>query len=366
VRLPATQGVGNVQRFALDRLRQASVIGIIIADTERLINANRFFLDLVGYTEQDLRAGKLRWREMTPPEYAERDERALQEFHTLGVCTPYEKEYFRKDGSRVPVLVVGLFLLGKASKGYVCYVLDRTEQKRVEAALTQSAKLASVGRLAATIAHEINNPLAAAINLLYLLEASNLVKEGGRGYLAQAQQQLARVTEITRSTLGFYKELTPAEAVNVSALIDEVVQLHRQRINDKRVEFASKKETALPIHAVAGEVRQLISNLLANALDAVPEGGSVMVRAQSCRDWRDPNLVGVRITIFDNGPGVPVAHRGKLFEPFFNHEKGRRNWAGPLGLHGNRGTAWRACLPAIVYSPRRNLHCGCDLSPCRR
>jgi PAS domain S-box-containing protein len=335
----------------LEQLRQARVVGIIIIDAAKLIDANRFFLDLVGYTEEDLHTGKLSWRDMTPPEYAENDDLALKEFDSLGVCTPYEKDFVRRDGIRVPVLLVGLSVLESEPKQYVCYVVDRTKQRRADAALMQTARLASVGRLAATIAHEINNPLAATVNLLYLLQTSDFVKEEARGHLEQAQKQLARIAELTRNTLGFYKEMTFAATVNVSELIDQAALLYRPKIDEKRLNFAIRKEPALPVRAIAGEVRQLISNLLANAMDSVQWEGSVTIRARTARSWRDPNLIGVRITIFDDGPGVSYAERERIFEPFFTTKKdvgiGLGLWAARQIAERHGGTiTLRSCTRA--------------------
>ena len=124
-----------------------------------IIGANDCFLDIVQFTRADLEAGALAWNAMTPPEYADADRRAIAELVATGVCSPFEKEYTRKDGSRVPVLIGSAVFEDNPNEG-VCFVLDLTERRRLEQQIRQTQKMESVGLLASGVAHDFNNILA--------------------------------------------------------------------------------------------------------------------------------------------------------------------------------------------------------------
>ena len=147
------------------RLVDSNIIGICIFDLDgRIMEANDAFLDIVGYSRDDIISGRLRWTGLTPPEWAEADERALAELVSTGTCKPYEKEFFRKDGSRVPVLVGGA-TFGELRHQGVAFVVDLTERKRAEAELAHANRVATMGELTASIAHEVNQPIAARLRM---------------------------------------------------------------------------------------------------------------------------------------------------------------------------------------------------------
>jgi PAS domain S-box-containing protein len=193
--------------------------------------------------------------------------------------------------------------------------LDVTERKQTEQALIRSEKLASVGRMAATIAHEINNPLSAVMNSLYLARSADLPAPI-RHYLDTADEELRRISYITRQALGFYRESSAPTTTDVSALLESVIDLLKNRIKSKQVTVEKNYQGELHITAVAGELRQVFANLLANSLDAVDVNGAIKLRASSSRCFgRDTSAV--RVMVADNGRGINADALPHLFEPFF-------------------------------------------------
>jgi two-component system, NtrC family, sensor kinase len=189
-------------------------------------------------------------------------------------------------------------------------------RKRAEEALIRSEKLASVGRMSAVIAHEINNPLAAVMDLLYLAEGTEGIPETVREYLVTADAELDRIAHITRQTLGFYREISEPVTFPVASLLDSVVDLLRSKIKSREAKLDVQCDRGLEITAVHGELRQVLSNLLANSLDALHEDGKVTIRASTSRDSLN-GAIRVRITISDNGKGIEPASLSHIYDPFF-------------------------------------------------
>jgi PAS domain S-box-containing protein len=247
----------------------------------------------------------------------------------MGVYNPREEQYrwlkvdavpqFRP-GDKMPYQVYSIFD-------------DITERKRAEEIMRVSEKLAATGRLAASIAHEINNPLESITNLLYLLENDPSLQQTPRHYAAMAQQELARVTHIARQTLGFYRDTTAPVPVNLPALLDNVLELYRRKIDSKRIQVKTDYEVERDIPAFPGELRQVFSNLVVNAIESVASGGIVRLHVFTSRD-RNQHKRGVRVTIADTGPGIPLENRRKVFEPFFT-TKGEKGTG--LGLWVSQG-----------------------------
>jgi signal transduction histidine kinase len=197
-------------------------------------------------------------------------------------------------------------------------IVDTTERKRAEDALRKTEKLAAAGRLAASIAHEINNPLEAVTNLLYLLCTQKNLDSQARAYAELAQHEVARVSEITQQTLRFYRQSSIAVMSNVSELLDSVLALHLGRVHALRVEVYRRYERDVSLYCFAGELRQLFANLVGNALDAMlRSGGTLRLSVRKSRSWRNPDVTGVRISVCDTGSGMTPAVRLRIFEPFF-------------------------------------------------
>jgi PAS domain S-box-containing protein len=194
---------------------------------------------------------------------------------------------------------------------------DIEDQKRSQQALIRSEKLAATGRLAASIAHEINNPLAGALNSIYLVSLDQNLSETTRGYIDMAQHELARVAHMTKLTLGFYRETGKPVKLDLRQVADSVIELYAPRLRSKQIAIDRQYFTAALVNAVEGEVRQIISNLVSNSIDAVPQGGRICLRIAGPVQL-DQNRPAVRLTVSDNGSGIEPEHLKDIFEPFFS------------------------------------------------
>jgi PAS domain S-box-containing protein len=255
----------------------------------------------------------------------------------------YETLRLRKDGQPVEVSL-GISPI-ETSPGVVIgastIARDITERNRAADALRKTEKFAASGRLAGTIAHEINNPLEAITHLLYLLERNSSLDPQAQEYARLASEEVNRVAHIARQALGFYREAAAPVAVNISDLIDSVVHLYKAGAQNKGVTLEAQLETEATVPAYPGEMRQVFSNLVVNAVDAVDRGGTVKVRVKHGRDWRSKAL-GIRVLVSDNGPGIPPAVRKHIFEPFFT-TKGERGtgvglWVSEGIMHKHGGS----------------------------
>ena len=199
--------------------------------------------------------------------------------------------------------------------GAVAIVRDVTEQRQAEQALIRSEKLAATGRLAATMAHEINNPLETVGNAIYLAASDASLSDAARAHLAVAERELERAAHLTKQTLGFYRETESPTVFQLSDTANAVIELYRPKLTNKGIVISREFADADRVVAVEGEVRQILSNLLANAIDAVPKGGHIRVRTSHSTAL--PFRHTIRFTVADNGSGIEPALRKKIFEPFF-------------------------------------------------
>ncbi len=190
------------------------------------------------------------------------------------------------------------------------------ERIQAEDALIRVEKLAAVGRMAASMAHEINNPLEAVMNSIFLVRSLPELSETARRYLDVADEELRRVSHMTRQTLGFYRESTVPAATSVPALLDSVVDLLQAKINNMHAHVDKRCAPGLQVMGVFGELRQIVSNLLANSLDAVEKHGTVKLRA-SVAPCRENGQRCIRITVADSGKGIDPTALKQIFEPFF-------------------------------------------------
>jgi signal transduction histidine kinase len=201
--------------------------------------------------------------------------------------------------------------------GLAAFFRDITLKLKAESALRQSEKLAAVGRLASSIAHEINNPLEAITNLLFLMDGDQQMEPRTREYLSSAQAELARVSHIATQTLRFQRQSKDRAEVKVTEILESVISLYTTRLSEPGITIERQFRSDAKIIAHPGELRQVLSNLLRNALDAVGREGRIVIRERSCMDvWSGEK--GVRITIADSGHGMDAEVRKRLFEPFFS------------------------------------------------
>jgi signal transduction histidine kinase len=204
--------------------------------------------------------------------------------------------------------------------GIVLVFRDVSERYSSERALMRAEKLASAGRLAAAIAHEVNNPLEGLVNLVYLARGEEDLGKV-RGHLLNADRELQRIAHITRQSLGFYRETSAASLFRPDVVIREVFDFYSFRAAQAHISLHVNIKTEQEAWGNAGEFRQVISNLLANSLDACQSGNAVCVRVRAARNPRDLALEGIRVSVADTGSGIASENLNRIFEPFFTTKK---------------------------------------------
>jgi PAS domain S-box-containing protein len=248
--------------------------------------------------------------------------------------------------------------------GVVLVFRDVTAERKSEDVLRKAEKLAAAARLSATMAHEINNPLAAVTNLVFLAKGNPDTPPAVEKQLTQAEHELERVAHITRQTLGFYRESGNPERVDIPALVESVLRIYRNKLVEKDIHVESDVAGCPAVEGILGELRQAVSNLVANAIDAVNPGGRIMVSAHAARDGA---VEMVELVVADDGPGIAAEHKDRLFEPFFTTKRdvgtGLGLWAtkGIVERHGGRieilprdggiGAAFAIRLPCAAREP---------------
>lgn len=216
------------------------------------------------------------------------------------------------------------------TRGAIGAFMDVTERKRSEEMLRTSEKLATAGRMAASLAHEINNPLAAVTNLLYLIRQDSGLNQNSRRFAEMAASELDRVSHITKNMLAFYRDSTLPIDVDLSELIGNVLELYDPKIRESRVEVRMERAKAHTVFAFPGELRQVCSNLIVNAIEAMPKGGVLRVRTRKVGNGTESRI---RVTIADTGTGVAPEQLAHIYEPFYT-TKGEKGTG--LGLWVSR------------------------------
>ena len=222
---------------------------------------------------------------------------------------------FHIDDSAAPILDKNAQMIG-----IVLVFRDISERYAAEQALIRAEKLASAGRLAAAIAHEVNNPLEGLVNLIYLARGEEDVPRIHR-HLAEADRELQRIAHITRQSLGFYRETSSASLFRPDVVVREAFDFYSFRAAHLHVNLHVNIKTEQKAWGNPGELRQVISNLLANSLDACTAGNAICMRVRVARSPRDPALDGVRIVVADTGCGINPENLDRVFEPFFTTKK---------------------------------------------
>ena len=234
---------------------------------------------------------------------------------TRSMYSPATLTGLRADGEEFPVEVTLSWVNVGGQQLYTAILRDITQRRQTEAALIQSEKLASVGRLAATVAHEINNPLEAINGLLYLLKYNPSLDDAARRYVEMAQFEVKHAAQITRQTLGFSKSRAAITRFQPAEVMGSVLELFERRLDKKNVTCEKEFSTDLVVSGVESEIRQVFWNLLTNSLDAVPPQGRIKVRISASLPVAC--APGVRITVADSGHGIDADKLEHVFEPFF-------------------------------------------------
>jgi PAS domain S-box-containing protein len=274
-----------------------------------------------------------------------------------------------KDRTEIPIDDSAAPILDADSRmiGVVLVFRDVSERYASELALMRAEKLASAGRLAAAIAHEVNNPLEGLVNLVYLARGEQDL-EKVRKHLSEADRELQRIAHITRQSLGFYRENASASLFRPDVVTREVFDFYASRASQSKVSLHVEIATEQKVFGNPGELRQVLSNLLANSLDACRAGDAICVRVRAGHSMGDPAVEGVRIALADTGCGILPENFARVFEPFFTTKKdtgtGLGLWVSRelIEKHGGRlkvrssvaegrsGTVFSLFLPGFVTS----------------
>ena len=257
------------------------------------------------------------WAGAVHPDDAEATLQAWNHAVATGSVFHQEHRIRRRDGVYRLMSCRGIPIVDESGNvvEWIGTATDITDQKLAEQALVRAEKLATAGRFAATVAHEVNNPLTAVTNIHYILATDQTLPENVRSYLALADNELHRVSHILRQTLAFYREHTHRQPVRLAALVAEIETIFRQRLQSRGIAFANRVPDTLTLWTMPGELRQVLCNLIANSIEATPKAGCITVRAHPLGSPEPDGLV--RIVVADTGSGIAAENQAHLFEPFF-------------------------------------------------
>src|SRR2546427_361111 len=356
------------------RLIDSNIIGIAIGDLDgRLLDANNAFLKIVAYTRADVLSGKMRWDTMTPPEYHNSDRQAVDQLRNAGVAAPWEKEFFRKDGSRVSVLI-GVTTLATKEEDIECisFVIDISERKQLEVQLRQAQKMEAIGRLAGGVAHDFNNLLAV------ILGYSDVVLDAlPPDHPAVKKVEMIRkvgtsAADLTRQLLSFSRQqMLQPRVLNLRDIVEGTQGLLSRLIGDD-IQMSTSLEPSLGyVKADPGQIEQVLVNLIVNARDAMPQGGRVRIEAHnvvlddSYVEAHKPVIPGpyVMLAVEDAGCGMDQKTQSRVFDPFFTtKEVGKGTGLGLATVYGivkqsggyiwvyselGQGTIFKVYLPRV-------------------
>ncbi len=300
-----------------------------------------------------------------PPELQSEETVILQSIRTGRKIDHYETERLRKDGSRVKVALTISPVRDAEGRimGASKIARDITERVRLQEAILQSEKLAATGRMAAAIAHEINNPLEAVTNLAYLLTTDASLSVAGKRYAELLLSEVDRISHVAKQSLGFFRDSNKPAEFDVCELIDGVIEINQRLLDRKHIQLTREFSAPCTVFGSAAELRQVFANLLTNSMDAAGERARIRIRVRS-----GPSGMR-RIVIADNGHGIPSPVLARLFQPFVSSKGSAGNglglWVsqGIVRKHGGEirvktstargrsGTAFAITLPAVQGLP---------------
>ena len=364
------------------RLVDANVLGICIWHLEgAIVEANDTFLHMLQYSREDIVSGRLRWTDLTPAEWREQDECAVAELRSTGTFQPFEKEYFRKDGSRIPVLIGGALFEESSDEG-VAFVLDLTERKRAEEALHKLGsdfahmnRISIMGELAASLSHEITQPIASARNNARAAQNFLDMQPPDLGEIREAVAcvvgDVDRAGDIIDRIREQIKKAPPRkQRCDLNGAINEVIGLTRSMIVRNGVSVQTQLADALlPVQGDRVQLQQVVLNLILNAVEAM---GSVEAGARELLIRTEHDDAGVLVVVRDSGPGIDPTHLKRVFEPFYTTKSGGTGMGlsicrsiidahgGRLWAEANRprGTVFQFTFPnaeKLMNSPARSI-----------
>ena len=280
----------------------------------RFLRVNHTYEQWSGRTTEQIIGRTV--REVIGEDYWKRT-RSLGELAEPGHTRSIETIYPTLNGDRRAIVTYAPdFDVHGDLRGFACMVSDVDDQRRAESALRESERLAFIGRLSSTIAHEINNPVDAAMNIVYLLREQSQDPES-KTLLAAAENELKRVAKIANETLQFHRQSEGAEAALAADLFTSVINLQGSRLRKNGIDVKRRDRAPKPFLCREGEIRQVLNNLVANAIDATPAGGHLILRSQPATDWVSGRK-GIALTIADTGTGMDQRTRNRVFEAFYS------------------------------------------------
>jgi len=330
----------------LQRFVNASIVGVFIADAAgEVIEANDFYLNLIGATQDDVKARRVNWLAVTPPEAVAADVNAVREMHEHGTCTPYEKEYVHRDGRRVSVLLAGAMLPGPEEQ-IAAFVVDLTERKNLEGQLRQAQKMEAVGQLADGVAHDFNNILQAifAYSQMLLDKLPEHEQEREHEYVQEILNAAERAAALVRQLLTFSRrQVLQTRDLNINDVIGNVSKMIKRLLGEHIQLHVVPGGGLWTVHADAGQLEQVLLNLCVNARDAMPEGGVITIKTENIildAEYAARNTLAmpghyVRLSVTDDGCGMSNETIQRVFEPFFTtKEAGRGTGLGLATVYG--------------------------------
>jgi len=342
------------------RLFDSNTIGIAVSELSgRVLEANDAFLDMVAYTRDEIGAAPLDWETVTAPEYLAGNLRARDELRTTGVARPWEREYLRRDGTRVPVLV-GMAMLETSEPTCISYIVDLSAQRDLESQLRQAQKMEAIGQLAGGIAHDFNNLLTVILGHTELTIQQLTVGDPLLGSIEEIRDASTRAVAMTRQLLAFSRrQVLEPRTLDLNGLVQKSEKLLRRLIGEDIELVVTLMPDAALVLADAGQIEQVVMNLVVNARDAMPDGGrlsialgevDILAQSDPAAATALPAGAYTTITVTDTGTGMSPITKAHLFEPFYTTKRSEKGTG--LGL----ATAY-----GIIKQSGGDIHVSSDL-----
>jgi len=302
-------------RFRLAAIVDSADDAIISKNLKGIITSwNKGASLIFGYTAEEMIGQSI--LRLIPEELHYEEDEILRKLRAGEKIEHYETTRVRKSGETVEVSVTISPVRNDAGEivGASKIARNISDRKKMERLLVQSEKLAATGRMAAAIAHEINNPLASVLNLIFLARQPHSTKEQIQSYLATAESELERVSHIARQTLGYYRDTGSPTEVHLHELIENILTVYRSKLLSHNIRVEKQFNDLRKIRVRSGEIIQLFSNLISNAIDAMPQGGTLSILISRTMKLDGD---GVQAIILDTGVGISRDNLARVFEPFF-------------------------------------------------
>jgi PAS domain S-box-containing protein len=314
----------NAQRFEL--WKESNFIGILHTWSDgRIIEANQMMLDMLGYTKKELLAGGIDWLKLTPEEYAPLDQKAIVEAQVKGFWTPFEKEYFHKDGHRIPILIGGSKYRDDSDE-FIVFIIDLSERNQQEEKLRRSQKMDALGKLTGGIAHDYNNMLGVILGFAELLERSLSEQPKLEQFCQKIIHAGERSADLTKKLLAFSsKRSVNLKPVNINELLRDEQQMMEKTLTARIALKHQLSDDLWPVKLDSGDFEDMVINLSINAMHAIKDTGRLTI--ETCNEHisdADAKISQVEagdyvlLSLSDTGCGMSKETVAKIFDPFFS------------------------------------------------